>query len=405
MNVYIEFFSALPQSKGVRYHGGGNYTKNIIKQLLKYKNKKLDVILLCPVWFDLSQENDSELCSAQNLYCLKVDRISENIKFEENSILYFPMLGYLRDLKAIVKIRQCNPCLKICATLHDVRFLEYTVDYTEKYYKSGLEKWLFPFYSFAIDNILKKFLKRPALKKCLNAMDEIYTVSNYSMQQILRENQKIKISLYYQSFLPIKIFKVCLNVPSDYILFVSGARPIKNLSHALIAFSEYKKQHPKSGLRLVITGIDKKTMDNLCQMPKTDKEIIQKDTVLFTYVSNEELGYLYKNCRFVLYPSKNEGFGLPVLEAAAYGKTCIASNVSSIPEVLGGAIVYVSPTDDLAITKAIESLCDDKRLYMYEKRVSVAFEIALMRMQLEQESFIWDLLDLSCISQSEKRAL
>lgn len=394
MNIYIDFFSALPQKFGVKFHGGGNYTRNIIKQLLCLDNKHIQVILLCPEGFIPSKENEPELYQYKNLIWKNIKDISKDVEFENESILFYPMLGYLKDLKAIVKIRKKYPELKICATLHDVRFLHYTVDYTERYYKRGLKRFFFPIQSFLVDNIIKKILKRPALRRCLQSLNEVYTVSNYSMQHILSEVKNTKISWYYQAVNVKKILVNEKNKYSNYILFVSGSRPLKNLSHALLGFSQYKKEYPRSDLTLVITGVDEVTFNNLCYLPNLDKKIIKNSTVLFDYVSSEKLAELYANCRFVLFTSKNEGFGLPVLEAALYGKTCIASNVTSIPEIIGAAVRYVSPTDDNAIAREIAYLCDDTKLKIYEKRIADAMVIIKQRMILEQKYFIEDLIEI-----------
>ncbi len=393
MNIYIDFFSALPQKDGVEYHGGGNYTRNIIGELLQLDNDQIKIILLCPSWFVPSNENEPELYKYDNLIWKNVKAIINISDFEEKSILYYPMLGWLRDLRDIVKIRKRNPTLKICATLHDVRFLHYTVDYTEKYYSNGIEKILFPLKSFIVDNLIKKILKRPALKKCLKSLDKVYTVSNYSMQHILAEDKRVKISWYYQSFDANKTPVFTKDFCDDYILFVSGARPLKNLSHALLGFSEYKKANPDSLVKLVITGINRNVFNNLCKLPNLDRKIIKRDAILLGYVSSEELAGLYINCKFVLYMSKNEGFGLPVLEAATYGKTCVASNTTSIPEVIGSAVRYAYPTDDTAIAREIAYLCDDEKLSLYEKRVAEAMVIMNQRMKLEKRNFIEDLLE------------
>lgn len=69
--------------------------------------------------------------------------------------------------------------------------------------------------------------------------------------------------------------------------------------------------------------------------------------------SDEELAYLYQNCLFTAYPSLYEGWGLPVGEAAWFGKYCISSNTSSLPEVCGDLIDYVDPKDPAALQAAL----------------------------------------------------
>ena len=314
----------------------------------------------------------------------------QNVK--EGDIVYYPMLGYLRELKEIVTIKQRHPDIKLCATLHDVRFLEYSPDKTEKYYENGIRRYIFPIYNIVINIVLKKIIKGMTLKKCLKSLDEIYTVSNYSMQSILKRNKNAKISWYYQMVYASKEIQAKRMIEEEYILFVSGARPVKNLAHALAGFYIYKKNNMSSSIKLVITGIDQKKFINLCNMPGLDRELIKESTITIGYVSEEELASLYANAKFMLYTSRNEGFGLPILEAALYGKTSIASNITSIPEVLDAAVRYVNPIDNTDIAKEIEFLCDDKNLKQYENRIAESRYVLKQRMKLEQKYFYEDLL-------------
>lgn len=72
--------------------------------------------------------------------------------------------------------------------------------------------------------------------------------------------------------------------------------------------------------------------------------------------NDEALAWLYRNCVFSVYPSFVEGWGLPVGESAWFGRICIASNASSVPEVCGDLVVYVDPARDEEIVAAAKSL-------------------------------------------------
>ena len=70
-----------------------------------------------------------------------------------------------------------------------------------------------------------------------------------------------------------------------------------------------------------------------------------------------------------MYPSEYEGFGLPALEALACGTPVVASNRSSLPEVVGEAGVLVDPTDTGAMADAMQRVLEDERL---QSRLSAA---------------------------------
>lgn len=74
------------------------------------------------------------------------------------------------------------------------------------------------------------------------------------------------------------------------------------------------------------------------------------------FVSDEELCALYNSASLVWFPSRYEGFGMPVLEAMACGTPVVASNSSSLPEVAGGAARLAPPGNPDAHVQAIESL-------------------------------------------------
>jgi glycosyltransferase involved in cell wall biosynthesis len=67
--------------------------------------------------------------------------------------------------------------------------------------------------------------------------------------------------------------------------------------------------------------------------------------ILLNNTDDDELGWLYQNCLFSVYPSWYEGWGLPIAESAKFGKFCLASNTSSMPEIAGELFDYFDPTD------------------------------------------------------------
>jgi len=80
------------------------------------------------------------------------------------------------------------------------------------------------------------------------------------------------------------------------------------------------------------------------------------------YVSTEELGRWYARASIFAFPSLDEGFGIPVLEAMAAGVPVVTSNGSALPEVAGNAALLVDPWDTGALAQALHSLAQDRDL-------------------------------------------
>jgi glycosyltransferase involved in cell wall biosynthesis len=128
-----------------------------------------------------------------------------------------------------------------------------------------------------------------------------------------------------------------------YILFVSTIERRKNhevlyRAYHLLAKAGHAEKLPK----LVLVGMPGWGVGDLLKDieldPLTDGLIIQ-----LNHIGDAELGYLYRNAEFMVYPSLYEGWGLPIGEALASGKAVIASGRGSIPEVGGDLVVYVDP--------------------------------------------------------------
>ena len=146
-----------------------------------------------------------------------------------------------------------------------------------------------------------------------------------------------------------------------YILYVGSERPRKNLGRLLEAFALLKKEFPE--LKLVKVGsrgrserYRRNTLSRAISLG------IAEDVVFVDHVSDEELAGYYSAAALLVYPSLYEGFGLPPLEAMACGCPVVASNTSSLPEVIGDAGIMVDPCDVPALAQAMRRVLSDSRL-------------------------------------------
>jgi alpha-1,3-rhamnosyl/mannosyltransferase len=136
-----------------------------------------------------------------------------------------------------------------------------------------------------------------------------------------------------------------------YFLFVGGTEKRKNLTAALEAFRSIE------GYELRVVGQNKAS-------PVHDARREQSGVRWLGHVGEEELVELYRHATALVFPSRYEGFGLPVLEAMARRTPVIASNSSSLPEVARGAAILLDPDD-------IEGLRDAMRRVAAEPGLSV----------------------------------
>lgn len=126
-----------------------------------------------------------------------------------------------------------------------------------------------------------------------------------------------------------------------YILCVGGADPTKNVETLIDAFG-LLPQPLQTTYDLVLAGDFRRREDIRNRIAKAG---IGQHVLFSGIVSDERLIDLYQHATVFVFPSRYEGFGLPVLEAMACGCPVICSNASSLPEVAGEAALLRDPED------------------------------------------------------------
>jgi glycosyltransferase involved in cell wall biosynthesis len=162
-----------------------------------------------------------------------------------------------------------------------------------------------------------------------------------------------------------------------YIFFVGTLEPRKGLDFLLDAFASVASTHPELELWIAgQRGWGKNTIDErLTQHPFASR--IRP----LGYVDNEVLPALFRQASVVAYPSRGEGFGLPVLEALACGAVVVTSEGTVMEEVAGDAAMLVRVGDIAQLAEAL-----NKSLHLTnEQRAEVAH-----RARLRSEVYTWD---------------
>jgi glycosyltransferase involved in cell wall biosynthesis len=131
------------------------------------------------------------------------------------------------------------------------------------------------------------------------------------------------------------------NEPFILCLGTLEGRKNQNLLYYVVKEALYKGiDIPK----IVIAGRAGWLVQDLSYILKNDNMLYDKLQYLGE-VTDEEKTWLYQNCSFTIYPSVFEGWGLPVAESLYYGKPCLSSSISSMPEIGGNLVDYFSPFD------------------------------------------------------------
>ena len=159
----------------------------------------------------------------------------------------------------------------------------------------------------------------------------------------------------------------------NVVLNVGAIQKRKNIARLVEAFERTPR-----GWKLVLAGsAGYGSGEILARIENSPRRV---DIQALGYVSPEELAEWYARARIFAFPSLDEGFGMPVLEAMAAGTPVVAANRAALPEICGDAALLVDPEDVDAIHAALEQLMRDE---------TVAAELARRGLG-RAEQFTWE---------------
>lgn len=235
---------------------------------------------------------------------------------------------------------------------------------------------LFPEY---LSNFRKKIYQKMTERAIIKA-DKIIAISHRTEKDLIQhlgiDAKKITVAhvdvdeIYKQEISEAESQKVLqkYKLKPGYIYNGGGLEIRKNNESILQAYRNILDNHKKKNLdwlpKLVISG---KLMPELAPLvldaEKMVKELdLQKNVVLLDYVPQEDLPALYRSASAFVYPSKYEGFGLPILEAMNQGTPVITSKTSSLPEVGSDAVLYCDPNNVEDLEMVLKNLLNNNHL-------------------------------------------
>jgi len=195
--------------------------------------------------------------------------------------------------------------------------------------------------------------------------DKVIVPSKASAHELLKcyrcQEAKAKVIPSGQDFYRYskRFLKLRRNFKSNQkkLLFVGNDWHRKGVKYLLLAFKEVLEKEPK--VNLTLTGPGQEPFISLAKKLKVDSHIIYAGNV-----SEKTLAQLYAQCDIFVLPSLHEGFGIPVIEAMAFGKPVITTTMAGCQLVENGKNGFaVEPEDYRSIAHWITELLKDQKLY------------------------------------------
>ncbi len=209
--------------------------------------------------------------------------------------------------------------------------------------------------------------------------DLILTVSEYSKKQISQYHKMPESRVQVIPEGPSQVFSALprnqgmlqalrrYHLKSDgrFLLYVGGISPHKNLKALIAAYHRLTKESGFSDVKLVLVGDYEKDSfySDYPSLKSYVEDLFLDGRVIFTgFIEDSELAYLYNAASALVFPSLEEGFGLPAVEAMTCGTPVVSSDRGSLPEIVGNAGRFFDPHNPEMMFKVIKEVISDDNL-------------------------------------------
>jgi glycosyltransferase involved in cell wall biosynthesis len=148
------------------------------------------------------------------------------------------------------------------------------------------------------------------------------------------------------------------HIEQPYILSMSRFQPHKNVETLIEAYSQMRRDHNERKEKLILVGTP--VHGYAAPQEAIERSRYKDDISTIAYVEQADLNAIYAGASLFAFPSRNEGFGLPVIEAMASGTPVVTTNVTSLPEISGGAAICIDPDDANSLADALAHVLGDE---------------------------------------------
>lgn len=378
--LLFDMRSSQPSVAGVKRHGGGKYAEIVLRRIIERK-QPVAVIYDSSRWFN---PEIKALCVEAGVRLIDASGTSlkEICDKEKPGLLYTAQSNH--DFDNLRGVRRC-------VTLHGLRWLETPLDsYFWKYPQTFREK-----IKFLLRKYRPKYMRKREGWRYDNYAEDsdisFVVVSEHtknSFKAFYPQHTHLEVPVFYSPSTSSSAPVSCRHRAENYFLMVSGTRWEKNNLRAIMALDRLFDNGQLPGFKGIVTGMS--------HAGKLKYKLRHPERFEFSrYVDDQELEQLYHDAYCFVYPTLNEGFGYPPLEAMRYGVPVIASPFTSVSEVLGDAALYFNPYSVEEIMARMLSIAEPathKRLSDAGKR---RYEVVTARQERDLDALVDYLYNLA----------
>jgi glycosyltransferase involved in cell wall biosynthesis len=368
MKILFDLSAAQPDNEIIN-HGGSEYAKAVFLKLAE----------TCPesvsVFFDRNLAMDRSILEIIKKHSIKTlessDLVTVSSFIEDNEISVF--YSALPKSQHLPLFETQSKTFKVVITIHGLRSLELPSDSYERYYSRSAKSRIKIIYKQMFPSVYKNtYLKH--YRKFLGA-SRIITVSDHSKEALLKffpEIDSNKINVYYsplinyktEDYSPVSVKSSLTLIPRKYFILLSGSIWTKNGYRAIKAFDELISGNREiRDYKMLVTGVN-----------QTFFKVKNPENFVFSgYLNRNILEEQLKNALALVYPTLNEGFGYPPLEAMKYGVPVLGSAIGPVMEVCGDAAEYFNPHNEDEI-KSCLLRATDKNISFSESNINTRYD-------------------------------